>query len=75
MFRRNCPESEVSRLFLDPVPKCLVAKVSGNHHSSGADRIFIFCRLRSCSTERVAIFGVRTARLSSVLLQVVDAGH
>ena len=29
-FRRNCPGSEVSRLFLDPVTKCLVAEVSGN---------------------------------------------
>jgi len=31
--RTNCSESEVSRIFLDPMPKCLVAEVSGNSNS------------------------------------------
>ena len=43
MSRRNCPGSEVSRLFLDPVPKCLVPRFGAEvrsilrHFGSGAE--------------------------------------
>ena len=83
--RRNCPGSEVSRLFVDPVPKdlktlvpmCLVAEVSANRPYTALAHEAPWSNEAIGSTEDKEIHNALYSSLATshdVLVEVADDG-